>query len=141
MKRAHRVLPADNPESRDVKQQVLEVLERQGQLQDEQLAEGFFHESMEALRVAHCAITDDTLTRIGQECPRLTSIDLSGCFEIWDGGVAALLSGCPMLRSIALDNCRKLSDASLRCMVEYGGALRAISVGGCVNISEGMLSC
>ena len=135
LKRAHRVLPAGKAESRDVKQRVLTMLEREGQLQDEQLADGFFHESMEALRVAHCGITDDTLTRIGRECPRLTSIDLSGCFEIWDGGVAALLRGCPALRRIALDNCRKLSDASLHCMVEHGGALRAISIGGCVNMT------
>ena len=136
LKRAHRVLPADTRESQCVKQQLLEVLEREGQLQDEQLADGFFHESMESLRVANCGITDDTLAKIGDVCPQLTSIDLGGCFEIWDVGVTALLRGCPALRRIVLDNCRKLSDASLHSMVEHGRALRAISIGGCINISE-----
>ena len=56
------------------------------------------------------------ISRVGlrmytEGCPRLISVDLSGCYQITDACVIALSQGCPQLSSLNLSDCRQITDA------------------------------
>lgn len=60
----------------------------------------------------HRDIDDYDLELIGYRCPRLVSVDFSGCPNLTDSGVAKLLANCPHLATLFLYG-NDLSDKSI----------------------------
>ena len=133
LRRAQLVVKPDAPLAHAVLQKLLNALEAAGRLADAALPAELFHASLTRVCLANGHISDTLLERLATRSPALVSVDLTGCFDIWDAGVEALLRRCASLRELRLENCRKLTDASLRAMVAHGGQLRVVGLGGLVN--------
>ena len=61
------------------------------------------------------------ISRVGlrmytEGCPRLFSVDLSGCEQITDACVIALSQGCPQLSSLNLYGCSQITDACVTAL-------------------------
>ena len=61
------------------------------------------------------------ISRVGlrayaEECPQLSSVDLSDCDQITDACVIALSQGCPQLSSLNLSGCNEITDACVTAL-------------------------
>ena len=74
------------------------------------------------------AVTDLTLNALGQHCPLLACINISGCKAITDAGVRTLAAGCPQLIHVDLTRyppgagsnlCCSFAMAMLACLQAY----------------------
>lgn len=67
----------------------------------------------------------------------LTSLDVSGCFQVSGAVMNTVISRCPNLRRLNLKNCRKLNDDFLRDLVQYPNLiLTELNIGGNFNITD-----
>jgi hypothetical protein len=58
-------------------------------------------------------VTDKRFKRFIEQFPRLTSINLSWCYNITDTSVNEITKRCLQLRSINLSDCVEITDASV----------------------------
>eukprot|EP00979_Chaetoceros_neogracilis_P008598 scaffold1908_cov192-Chaetoceros_neogracile.AAC.3 len=65
-------------------------------------------------------ITDKSLKAIGQHCPhQLKDLDISGCINVTDEGIQAVLSNNANLKFLGISGCEKLTVASIDAIIEY----------------------
>eukprot|EP00050_Salpingoeca_kvevrii_P007254 m.294857 g.294857 ORF g.294857 m.294857 type:complete len:677 (-) comp13071_c0_seq1:406-2436(-) len=57
---------------------------------------------------------------------QLTSVNLSGCLNVTDNGVCAILAACPKLRSLNLGNCTSLSATTFRELAVCSSSIEAL---------------
>jgi F-box/leucine-rich repeat protein 2/20 len=63
-------------------------------------------------------ISDISLLSLSDNCHELVFIDLTGCQNVTDTGIAWLFSGCKKLQHLGLSNCRKVTNRALRYIGE-----------------------
>lgn len=158
--RAHRISKPAKSRTHRVKQELLRALLQSGRLSDDSLPDIFFHESMTRLEVIGAKISTVFVDRVrpyhhhydhllfdinflsyfqvARLCPKLHTVNFSGCFRLTDDAVEALLRHCPGpsayascranasarsldwrgvctadIKDLNLENCRKLTDVTL----------------------------
>ena len=58
-------------------------------------------------------ITDSGISKIGEGCPQLQSLNLYCCTEVTDVGITKIGEGCPQLQSLNLTYCSKVTDVGV----------------------------
>lgn len=67
----------------------------------------------------------------------LTSLDVSGCFQVSCAVMNAIMSRCPNLKRLNLKNCRKLTDGLFQDILSFPSlTLLELNVGGNFNITD-----
>ncbi|KAJ7311302.1 hypothetical protein JRQ81_006918 [Phrynocephalus forsythii] len=84
----------------------------------------------------HEHAVNDFLLRVGDRCPNLESLTLSGCGHVTDHYVTLLLQSCSGLRILRLENCVQITDQTLEAAALYGEALQTLHVDFCRNITQ-----
>ncbi|RLN54497.1 hypothetical protein BBJ28_00013539 [Nothophytophthora sp. Chile5] len=59
-------------------------------------------------------------------CQQLTSLDLTGCFQLTSRGIAALGARCALLQSVILDGVRRLDIVGVRALLQGCSKLHAL---------------
>ncbi|RLN51070.1 hypothetical protein BBJ28_00000739 [Nothophytophthora sp. Chile5] len=111
--RAHRIGKPAKSRTHKVKQEVLRALLRGGRLSDDTLPASFFHPSMTRLEIIGAKISTPFVEMCSKICPKLHSVNFSGCFRLTDDAIEVLLRNCPDMKELNVENCRKLTDVSL----------------------------
>ena len=69
--------------------------------------------------------------------PNLTSLNLSGCYNVTDIGVKqAFQSSAPSLQRLDLALCKQITDKAIESIGQYAPGLQELELGGCCNISN-----
>ena len=58
-------------------------------------------------------VTDVGISKIGEGCPQLQSLNLYNCKEGTDVGITKIGEGCPQLQSLNLAFCSKVTDVGI----------------------------
>jgi len=119
----------------EIRNMIVAEMTNNGKMQDNALPENFLDETVKEVRFRDSKISNTFLEEIATSCPDLESLDLTGCFNIWDMGVGQVLRACPGIRTVDLTNCRKLTDKVLAYGAKYGRKLKRVRVGGAFNLS------
>ena len=69
-------------------------------------------------------------------CPKLFSVDLSGCYQITDACVIALSQGCPQLSSLDLSYYTQITDACVIALSQGCPQLSSVDLSGCSQITD-----
>lgn len=78
-----------------------------------------------------------SLRDVFQGLPCIESLDLSGCYNVSDIGIAhAFASEVPTLRRLNLSLCKQISDSSLARLAQYCRNLEELDLGGCCNLTN-----
>ncbi|KAL4167342.1 hypothetical protein KRP22_012828 [Phytophthora ramorum] len=59
-------------------------------------------------------------------CRLLTSVDVTGCFQVTSRGISALGARCSQLQSVTLDGVRRLNSSGIRALLRGCPKLRAV---------------
>lgn len=62
-----------------------------------------------SLAECHKATTDEVVEAFANNCPSLTSVNLTGCYKITNAAIAILLEKCTKLTSLSLERCYKIN--------------------------------
>jgi hypothetical protein len=82
-------------------------------------------------------ITDTDLQFVSANCPQLSSLNLSRCYDVTDAGVTALgQNGCPQLSSLNLSYCYNIKDASLVALAQGCPLLSSVYLLGCTAMKD-----
>ena len=57
---------------------------------------------------------------LARNCSQLENLNVQGCRNIQDDGMAALTEGCQNIRYLCISNCPHLTDQSLVCYSTQG---------------------
>lgn len=77
------------------------------------------------------------LRAIGYCYKTLTSLDVSGCFQVDDDKLKSVVERCPNLVEINAKNCRKLTDTLLHNLVNQNSTkIISLNIGGNFNITD-----
>jgi hypothetical protein len=93
--RAHRIGKPAKSRTHRAKQEVIRALLRGGRLGDDTLPAGFFHASMTRVEIIGAKISTVFVQMLAQTCPKLHSVNFSGCFRLTDEAMEVLLKNCP----------------------------------------------
>lgn len=78
-----------------------------------------------------------SLRDVTQGLPNIESLDLSGCFNVTDIGIAhALTSDVPTLKRLNLSLCKQITDSSLSRLAQHCRQLQELDLGGCCNVTN-----
>jgi F-box/leucine-rich repeat protein 14 len=78
-----------------------------------------------------------SLRDVTQGLPNIESLDLSGCFNVTDIGIAhALTADVPTLKRLNLSLCKQITDSSLSKLAQYCRQLQELDLGGCCNVTN-----
>lgn len=102
-----------------------------------------FKERLELLCLEGCiGLGDRSLQVIGDMCPRLVELDVSGCVKISDDGVVRLaMTNHRKLEVLSLGGCHGITDRSLGCLEIMCCTLQGLNLQHCRGItSQGVSS-
>ena len=69
--------------------------------------------------------------------PQIEALDLSGCYNVTDIGIAhALTCDVPSLTRLNLSLCKQITDASLGRIAQHLRHLEDLDLGGCCNVTN-----
>ncbi|XP_046749445.1 F-box/LRR-repeat protein 14 [Diprion similis] len=78
-----------------------------------------------------------SLRDVVQGVPNLESLNLSGCYNVTDVGLAhALIQELPSLTELNLSLCKQVTDTSLGRIAQYLKNLEVLELGGCCNVTN-----
>jgi F-box and leucine-rich repeat protein 2/20 len=89
--------------------------------------------SLLEISVAHCIqITDEAIEVLVQSCPRLQSIDISGCSGVFDRSLIALAK-LRSLKCVQLNGCSNITDSAVTALLLSfsAGVISSIGLVGC----------
>lgn len=72
----------------------------------------------------------------GESCDSLTSLDLSGCDQITDRGVASLAFHLPHLEQLHLKGCTRVTSESIALLAHHCRDLKILNLQGCVRVDD-----
>ncbi|XP_053128816.1 F-box and leucine-rich protein 22 [Hemicordylus capensis] len=84
----------------------------------------------------HQHTVNDVLLQVGNRCPNLCSLTLSGCGHVTDDYLTLLLKSCSFLRTLQLENCVQITDRTLEAVTLYADRLQTLHVDFCRNITQ-----
>jgi Leucine Rich repeat len=90
------------------------------------------------ISVAHCAhITDEAIEVLVQSCPRLQSMDISGCSGVFDRSLIALAK-LRSLKCIQLNDCSNITDSAVTVLLLSlsAGIIRSVGLLGCSALTD-----
>jgi hypothetical protein len=119
-----------------VSQDLINHITESGRMADYILPIIAFNSNRKSLSLKNSKITGPYLIEIIQQCPHLTSIDVSGCLMIDDNYVMKFLQLCPQLETIEIRNCRKLTDDALQSLITLAPRVVHINIGGNFNMTD-----
>ena len=73
---------------------------------------------------------------MGQGCPRISTLDISGCKRITTAAIIAVAQGCPLLSSLSLDGCFWITDTAAIALAQGCPQLSKLSLWGCDQITD-----
>ncbi|XP_075432209.1 F-box and leucine-rich protein 22 [Ascaphus truei] len=85
----------------------------------------------------HQDTVSDFLQRVGDRCPNLKSLTLSGCAHVTDASLTRILQRCPQLRALKLENCSGVTDKTLAAIPAHVARLETLHVNFCRNVTQG----
>ncbi|KAL3668683.1 hypothetical protein V7S43_005979 [Phytophthora oleae] len=135
LERADRIGNPSKSRTHKAKQEVIRALLRGGRLGDDTLPASFFHPSMTRVEIIGAKISTVFVEMLSKTCPKLHSVNFSGCFRLTDDSVEMLLKNCPEIKELNIENCRKLTDVSLDHLRKHAPKLQSIDVGGNFNMT------
>lgn len=74
--------------------------------------------NIKILNVSHTQITDSAVKVLAMKCPKLTSIDLSGCLEITDVSLSFLAQNCKSLNDLKVAGCPRIGDTGIQLIAQ-----------------------
>lgn len=78
-----------------------------------------------------------SLSYVTQGLPHIESLNLSGCYNLTDNGLAhAFIQESRCLRVLDLSLCKQVTDSSLGRIAQYLKNLEALELGGCSNVTN-----
>ncbi|GLU22003.1 hypothetical protein SLE2022_381060 [Rubroshorea leprosula] len=86
---------------------------------------------LEVLKAQKLIIDDEALAFIGKRCPRLSKLDLKGCFNVTAKGVKEVILNCRALKELNLRWCDNVRINNVAWMVCSRPSLRKIIVPPC----------
>ncbi len=81
-------------------------------------------------------LTDDEITKIGEGCPQLQSLNLFRCKQVTDVGITKIGEGCPQLQSLDLSGCKQVTDVGITKIVEGCPQLQSLDLSGCSEVTD-----
>uniref|UniRef100_H3HCT6 F-box domain-containing protein n=1 Tax=Phytophthora ramorum TaxID=164328 RepID=H3HCT6_PHYRM len=135
LERAHRIGKPAKSRTHRAKQEVIRALLRGGRLGDDTLPASFFHASMTRVEIIGAKISTQFIEMMSKICPKLHSVNFSGCFRLTDDAIELLLKNCPDIKDLNIENCRKLTDVTLDHLRKFAPKLQSIDVGGNFNMT------
>ncbi len=93
---------------------------------------------LQSLDVGHCSIDNDVLRDLAQSRPQLQSLDLAGCRNIDNAGLAHL-ANLNQLRSLHFGGNRNIDNAGLAHLANLI-LLQSLNLAGCPNIGDAGLA-
>lgn len=70
-------------------------------------------------RLRHCdRVTDEATSVLARFCPKLHTIDLTGCTQVTDVGIRAIAVGCPLQKTMYVDYC-PISEEGVHELIRY----------------------
>ncbi|KAE9024652.1 hypothetical protein PF005_g4160 [Phytophthora fragariae] len=135
LERAHRIGNPAKSRTHKAKQEVIRAMLRGGRLGDDTLPASFFHASMTRIEIIGAKISTTFVEMLSKICPKLHSVNFSGCFRLTDDAIEVLLKNCPEIKELNIENCRKLTDATLDHLRKLAPKLQSIDVGGNFNMT------
>ncbi|MBA0577613.1 hypothetical protein Golob_027906 [Gossypium lobatum] len=98
--------------------------------------------SLKSLSVKNCpGFGTASLAMVGNLCPQLQHVDLSGLYGITDAGLLPLLESCREgLAKVNLSGCLNLTDEIVLALTRlHGGTLELLNLDGCRRITDASL--
>ncbi|XP_040953663.1 EIN3-binding F-box protein 1 [Gossypium hirsutum] len=98
--------------------------------------------SLKSLSVKNCpGFGTASLAMVGNLCPLLQHVDLSGLYGITDAGLLPLLESCREgLAKVNLSGCLNLTDEIVLALTRlHGGTLELLNLDGCPRITDASL--
>lgn len=135
LERAHRIGKPTKSRTHKAKQEVIRALLRGGRVGDDTLPQSFFHSSMTRVEIIGAKVSTVFVKMLSQSCPKLHSVNFSGCFRLTDDAIELLLKNCPDIKDLNIENCRKLTDASLDHLRKHAPKLQGLDIGGNFNMT------
>ncbi|CAH0488077.1 unnamed protein product [Peronospora farinosa] len=133
--RAHRIMKPTKSRTHKAKQEVIRALLRGGRLGDDTLPASFFDPSMTRLEIIGAKISTIFIEMLSKICPKLHSVNFSGCFRLTDEAMEVLLKNCPEMKEMNIDNCRKLTDLTLDYLRKLAPRLQSFDISGNFNMT------
>ena len=88
------------------------------------------------LGIAHCDVSDAALAALGAACPRLQSLDITGCSQITDVGLSHVASGCTALHTLKAAQCMRVTDAGITAVARRTPLLRELDLSNCTAVGD-----
>ncbi|KAJ6674015.1 hypothetical protein OIU85_012968 [Salix viminalis] len=98
--------------------------------------------SLRSLSIRNCpGFGDNSLALLGNLCPQLRNLELSGLQGVTDAGILSVLENCEAgLVKVNLSGCVNLSDEVVSVMTEqHGWTLEMLNLDGCRRITDASL--
>ncbi|XP_057494656.1 EIN3-binding F-box protein 1-like [Actinidia eriantha] len=99
-------------------------------------------ESLRSLSIRSCpGFGSVSLALVGNLCPQLHQLDLSGLCGITDSGLLPLVEGCDSgLVKVNLAGCLNLTDEVVSALARlHGGTLEVLNLDGCIKVTDASL--
>uniref|UniRef100_K3WUL8 F-box domain-containing protein n=1 Tax=Globisporangium ultimum (strain ATCC 200006 / CBS 805.95 / DAOM BR144) TaxID=431595 RepID=K3WUL8_GLOUD len=135
IERMHRISKPAKTRTHKVKQEIIRALLQGGRVTDDILPDSFFHASMTRIEIIGAKISTKFVTKLSTICPKLHTVNFSGCFRLTDDAIEVLLRNCPDIKDLNIENCRKLTDLSLDHLRKHAPKLLSIDIGGNFNMT------
>lgn len=121
--------------SYDLTQQLIDSITEAGRLTDEVFPIEYFDASRVAISFRNSKLSGKYFRSFFDRCfERMTSVDLSGSFQVDDMTVSYILQKCQNISVLRLQNCRKLTENVLASIVDCSRNIKELDFGGDVNI-------
>ena len=73
-------------------------------------------------------ITDSGISKIGEGCPQLQSLNLDYCSQVTDVGITKIGEGCPQLQKLNLYRCSQVTDVGITKIGEGCPQLQSLNL-------------
>lgn len=117
-------------------QMLIDYVSEAGRLTDAVFPLNSFDTDRTFLSLKNSKVSAKYLIAVLKRCPKLTNLDVSGCFPIDDDVVSDILDLCPSLQNLCIRNCRKLTDAALVSIQKKSKFIVVLSIGGNINMTD-----
>ena len=94
------------------------------------------HFELKSLCLMNTRMTDSGISKIGEGCPNLQSLDLSSCSQVTDVGILKIGEGCPQLQSLNLKECENVTDIGITKIGEGCPQLQSLNLYNCSKVTD-----
>ena len=81
-------------------------------------------------------VTDTRIASLAVGCPCITSLDLSGCYQITDAALISLAAVCTAITTLDLSYCWKIGDIGVQALATGCTALESLCITCCTEVTD-----